>query len=294
MKRLGTVKFPNSVQLFRFCQRILIEKKGSKTKDQELGEVLGFNPSDCSHWKKGDKNVRSVFILAKLAKFLDVEETLLHDIVNGVIGEEEAYFEYKESREIQDTFRSLSTLNANEVEVRRKNIENLVSKIHDQLNFSTPPLFLPELVRCFSFVNIQAVDMVDRISRVLKTKTSSYAIQYLKGEFKAQTRMSIIKDLAKIILIGERARYQELGSYDKDYIRLEVLTFVSSILVPKRLLVKEMNKIDLNKNIVNELSLAFWVPKSLIAYQMQDIIRFGLDAENEYSTQTNREQELGY
>lgn len=275
MKHLGTVRFPNSVQLFKFCQRVLTEQRGSKSKDQELGQVLDFNPSDCSHWKRGDKNVKSVFVLAKLAKFLNVEETLLFDIVNGVIGAEEAYFEYQESKEISNIIAVRNSLDASQLQERKQKIEAFVKAIHEQLSFRTPPLFLPELVRVFSFINLQPVEMVDKISRVLKNKNKSYVVQYQRGEFRPQTRMSVVKDIAKIVLLGERERYTELGSYDKDLIKTEILMFVTAMLAPKELLVEEMSKVDLNKNFISELATAFWVPKSLVSYQVQDIIRSG-------------------
>ena len=72
MKRSGAAKFPNSVQLFKFCQKVMMHQKGGKVRDQEVGSILNFNPSDCSHWKRGEKNVRSVFALAKLADTLGV------------------------------------------------------------------------------------------------------------------------------------------------------------------------------------------------------------------------------
>ena len=94
MKRSQGVKFPNSVQLFKFCQRILTEKKGGKVHDQEVGAILNYNPSDCSHWKRGEKNVKSVFALSSLADALQIEPVLLHDIVHGYTSIDEAYYEY--------------------------------------------------------------------------------------------------------------------------------------------------------------------------------------------------------
>ena len=98
MRRSGAVKFPNSVQLFKFCHKVLADQRGGKVNDQEVGVILNFNPSDCSHWKRGEKNVRSVFALSKLSETLQVEESLLHDVVVGNIRLDEAFFEYCESR----------------------------------------------------------------------------------------------------------------------------------------------------------------------------------------------------
>ena len=82
MKRSGEVKFPNSVQLFKFCQKVLSPQKGEKIHDQEVGAILEFNPSDCSRWKRGEKSVPSVFSLAKLAEALQVEISLIHDVAS--------------------------------------------------------------------------------------------------------------------------------------------------------------------------------------------------------------------
>ena len=55
----------------------------------------------------------------------------------------------------------------------------------------------------------------------------------------------------------------------------EELIFTASLLAPKALLLSEMSKLDSRKNIVNELAALFWVPKSLVGFQLQDIVRSG-------------------
>ncbi len=74
----------------------------SKIRDQEIGSILEFNPSDCSHWKRGEKNVRSVFSLAKLAEVMQIEPPLVHDVASGAASLDEAYFEYLESRSFKN------------------------------------------------------------------------------------------------------------------------------------------------------------------------------------------------
>ena len=64
-------------------QKVLMSQKGGKVHDQEVGQILNFNPSDCSHWKRGEKNVRSVFALAKLSETLAIEPTLVHDVARS-------------------------------------------------------------------------------------------------------------------------------------------------------------------------------------------------------------------
>ncbi|NRA64578.1 MAG: ImmA/IrrE family metallo-endopeptidase [Pseudobacteriovorax sp.] len=272
MKRSGAAKFPHSVQLFKFCQKVMIHQKGEKVRDQEVGAILNFNPSDCSHWKRGEKNVRSVFALAKLAETLKVETGLIHDVTSGNVNLDEAFFEYIESANIQNVTAKLSKLNrADAISIESK-IIHFVNTIQEQCEFTTPPLYLPEVMRSFAFVSSQPVDMLDKLSRILRIKANRYCIQFKKGDLKPQTRMSMVKDLAKVVLQGERERFPELGPFSAEKLEIEELLFTANLLLPKKMLKEEWTKLDTRKNVVSELSTLFWVPKSLVGYQLQEII----------------------
>jgi hypothetical protein len=39
MKRSGTAKFPHSVQLFKFCQKVMMHQRNGKVRDQEVGAI---------------------------------------------------------------------------------------------------------------------------------------------------------------------------------------------------------------------------------------------------------------
>lgn len=273
MKRSGTTKFPHSVQLFKFCQKVLMHQRGGKIRDQEVGAILSFNPSDCSHWKRGEKNVRSVFALAKLAEALQVEISLIHDVASGAVGLDEAYFEYLESRMFRGAFETAAKADPKQVESIRENVLNFVRMIHQQCDFSTPPLYLPEVMRYFAFVSTQPMEIMDKLSRILRVKPGQYTIHFRKGDLKPQTRLSMVKDLARIIFEGERSRFPELGTANRELVALEEILFATNLLVPKSMMLAEMSKLDTRKNVVAELSAQFWVPKSLICLQMQDTVR---------------------
>lgn len=280
MRRSGVVKFPNSVQLFKFCQKVLVDQKGEKVHDQEVGAILNFNPSDCSHWKRGEKNVKSVFALAKLAEALHLEISLIHDLASGTIGLDEAYFEYQESKSFDKVIEAASQLPAVKVAQIREKVEQFVAKLQSQADFTTPPLYLPEVLRFFNFINSQSADMMDKLSRILRVKPGVYMIQFKKGELKPQTRMSMVKDLSRIVFEAERSKYPELGELDKEVVAFEELLFMVTLLAPKKLLLTEMAKLDSSKNIIAELSTSFWVPKSLVGFQLQDILRTGEQLES--------------
>ncbi len=272
MKRSGAVKFPHSVQLFKFCQKVMMHQKGVKVRDQEVGSILNFNPSDCSHWKRGEKNVRSVFALAKLAEALSVETTLIHDITSGSADLDEAFFEYQEARSYRGLRDQSAGATPEQLKETRERILEFVNQIQEEANFETPPLYLPEVMRSFAFITTQPVEMLDKLSRILRVKAGQYCIQYKKGELKAQTRMSMVKDLARIIFEGERERFPEFGPATPGLVSYEQQIFVANLLLPRGLLLQEMAKMDSRKNVIAELATIFWVPKSLVSFQLQELV----------------------
>lgn len=275
MKRSGAVKFPNSVQLFKFCQKVLMSQRGVKVHDQEVGQILNFNPSDCSHWKRGEKNVRSVFSLAKLAEALQVETTLVHDVASGAVGLDEAFYEWQESNAFRALLTKASSASPAEIAEVRRRVEGFVAQLHEQCEFTTPPLYIPEVLRFFAFVTTQPTEMMDKLSRILRVKPGQYSIQFRKGDLKPQTRMCMTKDLARIVFEGERERFPELGPANPALVDLEETIFTASLLVPKNILLAEMAKLDSRRNVVSELATLFWVPKSLVGFQLTDILLSG-------------------
>jgi len=274
MKRSESVKFPNSIQLFKFCQKVLMHQRGNKkVNDQEIGNILEFNPSDCSHWKRGEKSVRSVFSLARLSETLKVEASLIHDLASGAAGLDEAFFEFTESNNVRTTLEKAQEAGEAATTAARQRVETFVSQLHAQSQFTTAPLYLPEVVRFFPFIQMQPIEMIDRLSRVLRTKPGHYVINYRKGDLKAQTRMSVLKDLARIIFEAERSRFPELGAANEKLLGYEQLIFVASLLAPKTMLLDEMARVDTRRNMISELSALFWVPKSLLTFQLQQAIR---------------------
>ena len=251
-----------------------MHQRGNKrVNDQEIGGILEFNPSDCSHWKRGEKNVRSVFSLAKLADTLKVESSLIHDLASGGAVLDEAFFEYIESNSLNAVVEKAKAAGTEALDAARVRIEAFVNQLHGQCQFTTPPLYLPEVLRFFSFIQMQPIDMIDRLSRVLRTKPGQYVINYRKGDLKAQTRMSVLKDLSRIVFEAERSRFPELGPLQESLVAFEQLIFIVNLLAPKTMLREEMTRLDIRRNMVSELSALFWVPKSLICFQIQETVR---------------------
>ncbi len=275
MKRSETVKFPSSVQLFKFCQKVLTFQRATKVNDQEVGDILEFNPSDCSHWKRGERNIKSVFALAKLAEVMQVETALVHDVASGAIGLDEAFFEFLEAKSIKEAMTKANEEGPGVMNAARERVENFVKAIHAQCEFTTPPLYLPEILRFFSFITTQPTEIVDKLTRILKLKQGQYCIQFRKGDLRPQTRMSMTRDFARIVFEAERSRFPELGTVSTNIAQFEEILFTASLLIPKTLILDEMSKLDSRRNVISELSTLFWVPKSLVSFQMQDVLRSG-------------------
>lgn len=251
-----------------------MHQRGNKrVNDQEIGGILDFNPSDCSHWKRGEKSVRSVFSLAKLASTLKVEAGLIHDLATGNAGLDEAFFEYLESNNLSSVTEKANLVGAEVLAAARMRVEAFVAQLHAQCQFTTAPLYLPEVIRFFSFIQMQPIDMIDRLSRILRTRPGQYVINYRKGDLKSQTRMSVLKDLSRILFEAERSRFPELGAANEALLAYEQLVFIANLLVPKSMLRDEMGRLDNRRNVVNELAALFWVPKSLVCFQIQDAVR---------------------
>jgi hypothetical protein len=85
--------------------------------------------------------------------------------------------------------------------------------------------------------------------------------------------MSMVKDLSRIIFEGERERFPELGTLNQSLLALEQVIFTTNLLAPKAMIVKEMAKLDIRRNVVAELAGLFWAPKSLIGFQIQKMLQ---------------------
>ena len=235
---------------------------------------MNFNPSDCSHWKKGAKNIKSIFSLNQLAAHLHIEPTLLYDIASGLLTVNEAYYEHNES--IKNTLlvkQIYQNLPANEIIDIHSKIDTFIQSLQKENKFSTTPLYLPEIFKCFPFINLQPVEMSDRLSRILRIKPGQYTIQFKKADLKPQTRLSIVKDLSKIIFEGERNQFPQLKESRQPQINYEKLIFTANLLIPKQNLRNEIININSSKNLLQELSMIFWAPKSLICFQLQSVLR---------------------
>ncbi|MBX9839356.1 MAG: hypothetical protein K2X69_13705 [Silvanigrellaceae bacterium] len=151
------VRFPQSVQLFRFCFRVLeLRQPNDKVHDQDLGSILNYNPSDTSHWKRGKKAIRNVQSLENLAKALDVDLEIIQDLADGLVDLDEAWCDFCDAEEE----RRLS-LEEPGVRIERRDrsleIEKVAQEILAKANVTTVPVHIPELISAFPFIQLMLI-----------------------------------------------------------------------------------------------------------------------------------------
>lgn len=283
-KQLGSSRYPHSANLFKFTHMVLSHQKEGRVNNKDIGLILDFKPSDCSHWKRGTKNIKTVTDLNKIAEYLNVDNALIYDMASGEMGFEEACFEWMETQGILELPDILAEIPRRQLVASHKKILDFVNALHKQAQFSSPPLFLPEAMRYFPYISTQPTTLTDKLTRIHRVRSTHYRIQYKQGTLTPQARLSMAKDLARIVLDTERVRYPELGEYSENTIEYEKLLFASELLCPKFLLAKELPQLDHSLNLNSEISKLFWVPKYLANYQLRGLLHDKFIASKPYSS----------
>ncbi len=290
MKKQLTLKYPHSANLFSFCKRVLSHKLGGKkTIDQDVGHLLGFDPADCSHWKKGKKSVHSIFAMRKIAKHLDIDESLLLDLAIGDIDEDMAYqeflgygknkldaktldlakreaFKMRWSRESELDFRKSFTIDSS-------HIQSVVENIHKQIKFEEAPLYLEEVCLYYPDIILESVEKFSGDESVCgRFEKNKLIISFKQGtENQPYIRYQIAKAMAAYFLKG-KALTPELKQFQKDLSNVETNIFASNLLAPYALIRKEIQNINPSKDALSQLAEIFWVSKAFMNLRLMDLV----------------------
>ena len=297
MKKATEVKYPHSANLFQFCRRVLDHKFGGiRVIDQDVGQILGFDPADCSHWKKGKKNIRSIQAMKSIAEHLGVDEKLVVDVASGDIEENEAFFEYSGygvfridpkvfesakkdfyrkhagdwSKEKEGEFRDF-------FDIDEPTIDQAVTEIHEKLNFREAPLYLPEIVTTFpdvSLVGTAANDSISEATPVAATKSGNdTVINYIAGaEMRPFMRYRIAKALAGHFLPEGFISGDDEDEYKRHLSDVRSNLFAAKLLAPADLVRKEMGQVNVARDIVSQLAEVFWVSKTFMNRRLKEIL----------------------
>jgi len=300
MKKAVEIKYPHSANLFQFCRRVLDHKFGGiRVIDQDVGQILGFDPADCSHWKKGKKNIRSIQAMKSIAEHLGVDEKLVVDVAGGDLDDTEAFFEFSGygafsidakvfeaakkdfyrryagswTKDKENEFKEY--FNANEPAIDR-----IVSEIHSRINFMEAPLYLPEVVTAYPELSLAPSDpensaTAPRIAPVaVSKKDQTTKIAYIAGtEMRPYMRYRIAKAMASHFLATLAPKAEESGEYTQHLVDVQGNLFAAKLLAPASLIRREMSQINVSKDVISQLSESFWVSKTFMNRRLKEILQ---------------------
>lgn len=301
MKKNTDSKYPNSANLFLFCRRVLDHKFGGiRVIDQDIGQILGFDPADCSHWKKGKKNIRSIQAMKSIAEHLGVDEKLVIDVASGDLDDIEAFCEYSgygafnlDSRIFdaakKEFFKRHSgtwskdkeTIFRMQYSPNEAAIDRIVSEIHQRINFQEAPLYLPEVMSSHPEVTFVTTPNEMRENQsgvpqvtVVRKGTHTSIIFPAGTEMRPYMRYRIAKAMAEHFLAEIFASNNaELKEYSSHLTEVQSNLFAAKLLVPIQVLRRELAQINVSKDIVGQLSEVFWVSKSFMNRRLKEALQ---------------------
>ncbi|NBO39089.1 hypothetical protein EBU99_10960 [bacterium] len=272
-KATDTQRFPQSAVLFKFCLRVLEARRtDGKVHDQDVGNILDYNPSDTSHWKRGKKAVRSIFALEALSRELDVDIELIEDIASGGLEFDEAWFDFCESEEEARVSKVQGGLTFSKNRRDRQVLmEEVARNLTSRAGVTSVPVYLPEVMTALPFIQLVQAEVTDKLARSNRLKPGQYVIRYRKGDLTAHIRCAIAREVARIILLSERDQFM-LPVRTEETTTTEIIDLANALLVPAELLKAELTKVPARANMVQYLADLFWVPKVVIRSRLVTLL----------------------
>lgn len=294
MKKVEANRYPNSATLFKFCKQALeIRYDGNvKVIDQDVGAILGYDPADCSHWKKGKKNIRSLATLKSIADHLNVDERLLIDIASGQIGLEEAIFEFRGYGQFRLAEKSVDNLKKDFFQdptqwrsgteqpkfdevfgIDRETINKLVQVITSKLNTSTLPIDLAEAYNLYPNLKLVVDEQVADTVTVNQVETT-FEVRYGSHEPRPFIRFLLAKYLFVGILKTKCDQtVVRLFDLPDELVEISSNVFAGLLLIPNKSLADQVAAVDSSFDLVNQLATIFGVSKTLMNQRLNDFLQ---------------------
>lgn len=293
MKKTAENRYPHSATLFRFCKEALeIRYDGNvKVIDQDVGAILGYDPADCSHWKKGKKNIRALATLRSIADHLSIDERLLIDIASGKIGLEEAVFEYRGYGQFGLSGRNLENLKKEFFknptrwqsdglksfeelfDIERAGVVRVAEEVLATGNFTEAPVYIPEVFSIFP--NVKLIAEADQAAPIV-TETVGEGdqlqtiIKFRGSEMRPYVRFMLARELWKHLTRTAHPLAAKFATAPAEVVEIQANIFAGALLIPGKMLKKEVERIDSSLDIVLQLAEIFWTSKALMNQRLRD------------------------
>lgn len=290
MKRTDENRYPQSADLFKFCKEALNIKHAFEVKviDQHVGAILGFDPADCSHWKKGKKNIRSLETVKAIAQHLDADEREILDIITGRTDVEDALYEYRgygqsalnpkqldelKREYFKNTSKYQATLGVNSFEelinLKRDYTEAYAEELLLKARVNALPVMIPEIIEVLDgSVVISTTDSPQAPSIKVDYFNSQTIITHRQGEMKPFHRFLMAREIGRTVLLQGTVNLPELAPVID--VRLNI--FAGALLMPSALLQSALRHADASCDPVEQLSTLFWLPRSVVSTRLRDFI----------------------
>ena len=298
MKKTVENRYPHSATLFKFCKEALeIRYEGNvKVIDQDVGSILGYDPADCSHWKKGKKNIHALSTLRSIADHLSLDENLLVEIAAGKIGLEEALFEYRgygafglDNKHLEDLKKDFfshpekwnkhnQTMSIEDLlDIDRDKVVEAAEKIIQKGNFTECPIYMPEVFQLFQNIQLEKIDSLGKevhFDIVGEGSSSKLFIKHNETETRPFLRFKMAKELFKFLCISSPELSSQFSNYPEEIRNIQANIFAENLLIPSHMLRKEVEKVENSVNLITQLADVFWVSTSLMNQRLRDYLEF--------------------
>ena len=298
MKKTAENRYPHSATLFKFCKEALeIRYEGNvKVIDQDVGSILGYDPADCSHWKKGKKNIHALATLRSIADHLNLDERLLIEIAAGKIGLEEAIFEYRGYGSFsldglhlenlkKDFFKNPgkwqkdNSLKSFEelFDIDRNKVVEASEQVLNAGHFEEAPIYIPEVYQLYPNLVLEKNESLDisyKCFREGEGKSAKLLIQYKGPEMRPYIRFLVAKELFKFLATNKIDFGEQFWGTPQEVQEIQANIFAGNLLIPGNLLRKEVERVDSSIDLVMQLAESFWVSKALMNQRLRDYLEF--------------------
>ncbi len=295
MKKTAENRYPHAATLFKFCKEALeIRYEGNvKVIDQDVGAILGYDPADCSHWKKGKKNIRALATLRSIADHLAIDERLLIDIAAGKVSLEEAVFEYRGYGEFslqgrilenlkKEFFRnpakwqpeSTPTKSFEELfDVNRDLVLQAAKSLLENGTFTEAPVYLPEIFQLVKEVTLAEDETLNEPVAVESVDSEAGPRFIIKfREMRPFSRFLLAKKLFQCLVTSGVGLFKSFQDSPSEVLEIQSNLFAGFILIPGPTLKKEVEAIDSSMDLVAQLAETFWTSKALMNQRLRDYL----------------------
>lgn len=249
-------RYPKSAALFIFCKEILTIKnnKSNKVTDQEVGALLGFDPADCTHWKHGRKEIKSIHSIHKIANQLELDSRNLVDLVQGK----------KNLFDLLNDYKGYGGFSCSISE--RKMILDLANTMIGRVQIHSLPVQLSELAEMEPEVVFQMSDENLEADVMCTLKQNTWMITLPKQkQMGPALRFEAVQTFAKVILENKNTMSFMVGPNHVNLFSLFLLT-------PSHLLQQAYSQCDPARDLVDQLARNFWLSRTLINIRLKDFL----------------------